>query len=794
MRFFSGSSCNLPYPLTSYGIGLVNFCSSSPKVVFILLNCRSMMNAPAANIGQPLSRPDGRLKVTGSARYTAEWAVPDLAYGAVVDSAIARGAVKSIDTSQVERLPGVIAVVTHLNAPRLLPLPEKIGETLLRGEGGMSETRQPLQDAEIQYAGQPLAVVVADTLERARYAATLVRVTYDEQVPELSLEEASVKTLPPSFVGNDKGEKLQVNIGDPTAALAAAPVRLECRYETPIQHHNPIETNATIARWEKKDGADALTLFETSRYLQGTQEIVAKCLDLPKENVQVICHFMGGSFGAKGWQWANPLIAALSARVAECPVKIEWRRQEMFAIAGQRSRTLQTLNFGATPEGKITALRHDSRMHSSISSGYTEPCARMTRMMYDVPNIGFSHQLSHLNLPSPCPVRGPGEMPGAWALECALDELAHELKIDPIELRLINYAEKNPETGQPWSSKHLRECYARGKKLIGWDARNPAPRSTREGNSWVGYGMATSMYPAARRKASARATIYADGRAVVESATHDHGNGAYTIFRQIAADGLAIPIDKVRFELGDSKLPSAPATGGSATTASVGPAVLEAARDAVGALKRLAIRDSKSPLYGASEAEIEAKDGHLFLKANSRKGEDYGAILRRAKLSSIGAGGESGPGEEREKFSFFSFGAVFAKVRVDEETGTIRVDNLAAVYDGGRVMNPKTARSQFIGGMTFSMGLTLMEATEYDPNNGRAVIRNLADYHIPCMADTPEFAIEWLDIPDPHINELGARGFGEIGMVGTPAAITNAVFHATGKRLRSLPLTPDKLI
>ena len=743
--------------------------------------------------GKPLDRVDGRLKVTGTARFTAEWDVPNLAYGAVASSAIAHGAVRSIDVSAARKAPGVLAVLTHENAPRLQPIPEKIGETQFRGEGGITETLQPLQTAAIEYAGQPLAVVVADTHERARYAATLVRVAYEERPPQFVMAAASRKTLPEMFLGNSK-EKLQVTIGAPKSALAAAPVKVERVYESAITHHNPMEQLATIARWEKRGGADFLTLYDTTRGIEVLQEVMATSLGLPKESVHVICPFIGGAFGSKGWLYAPPLLTAMAARAVGRPVKIEWRRQDMFAVAGQRAATRQTLALGATRAGKITALQHDTQTHSSLSSGFTEPCARLTRMMYAVPNIGFTHQLSHLNLPSPCPMRGPGETVGSWALECAMDELATELNIDPVELRLRNYADKNPETGKPWSSKNLRQCYARGKELIGWNQRNPKPRSMREGTQLIGYGMASTMYPTGRGEAQARATIFADGRALVQSATHELGNGAYTIFRQISADALSLPIERVRFELGDSALPSAPTTGGSVTTATVGPAAQAAARAALAALKNLAVRDTESPLFGAAAEAIDAREGRLVLKANPAKGEEYGAILRRAKLPSVIAMGGAKPGEEKDKYSFYSFGAVFAQVRVDEASGSIRVARLCSVYDAGRLMNPKTAHSQIIGGMAMGVGATLMEATHYDPRNGRAVVRNLADYHVPSCADTPDMTVEWLNIPDPYISELGARGIGEIGCVGTPAAITNAVFHATGRRLRSLPLTPDKLM
>ena len=744
-------------------------------------------------IGKPLDRADGRLKVTGGACYTAEWQVPNLAYGAIVSSAIANGTVRSIETAQARRIPGVLTVLTHENAPRLEPLPDTLGDTLLRGEGGMTETRQPLQDRLVHYAGQPLAVVIADTHEAARHAAALVRVSYEARTPQLSIASASRQTRPEFFLGNED-EKLQVNIGEPSAALAAAPVRLEQTYESAITHHNPIEQLASIAHWERRGGADFLTLYDTTRSLKGLQEIVSGSLGLPMENVRVVCHFVGGAFGAKGWLYAPPLLAVMAARVAARPVKIEWQRQSMFAVAGQRTATRQTLALGATRDGIVSALRHDTQSHASMVSGFAEPCARVTRMMYGVPNIAFSHRVAHLNLPSPCTMRGPGEIVGGWALECALDELAFDLKIDPVELRLRNYAERNPETGKPWSSKHLRECYARGKKLIGWNARNPEPRARREGNVLVGYGMASTMYPAKRREAAARATIFADGRAVVQSATHEIGNGAYTIFRQISAGELALPIERVRFELGDSSLPAAPTSGGSTTTMTVGPATAEACRAVIGALKRLATHDSQSPLFGVAEDALEAREGRLLLRNNPALSEEYEAIIRRANLPLVAADGSAKSGAESEQYSFYSFGAVFAEVRVDEARGAVRVARLCGVYDVGRLINPKTAHSQVVGGMIMGVGATLTEETVYDPRNGRAVVRSLADYHVPTCADTPEITVEFLNIPDPHISEQGARGVGEIGGVGVAPAITNAVFNATGKRIRDLPLTPDKLL
>lgn len=751
------------------------------------MTVRATFNA----IGQSLPRADGRLKVTGGATYAAEWRVPDLAYGAVVDSAISRGSIRMIDTSAAWAAPGVIAVVTHENAPRLGSYPDKAGGQQLTGEGGLGEVRQPLQDGTIYYGAQSIAVVVAETFEQARYAATLVRVTYDAQPPELDPDTASDQAFPEMFAG---AEPLQKGGEEVQAALSAAPFRLTRKYETAIHHHNPIELLASIAQWEERDGDDFLTLYDTTRGIDVSRDVLAQALDLPPQNIRVVSKFIGGAFGSKGWSFFNPLLVALAAKVARRPVKIEWRRQQVYSVGSYRPGMKHQLDIGATPDGVISALQHDSQTFGSVVSGYIEFGARMTKMMYAVPHLGYSNRLSHLNLPTPGTMRGPGFLMSSFALESALDELAHELGTDPIALRLKNYADTDPESGLPFSNKHLRECYARGQELFGWANRQGVPRANRAGHTLIGYGMSSAMHPADRMEATARAMIFADGQAVVRSATHELGNGAYTIFAQIAADGFALPVSQVRFELGDTKFPTAPPTLGSLSTTTVGPAVLEAARGAVQALVQVAIRAPGSPLFGASPEAVEACEGRLQLSGQPSVGEDYGAALRRAGLSHVAAGADEKPGDEKKKFAFYSFGAVFAEVRVDEATGVVRVARLCGVYDCGRLINPRTAHSQLMGGMIFGLGATLMEEGLFDPNTGLPVVRNLADYHVPGCADTPDISIEVLGIPDPNIGELGAHGVGETGTNGVPAAIANAIFNATGKRVRRLPLTPDAVL
>ena len=648
-----------------------------------------------------------------------------------------------------------------------------------------------MQDSIIYYGAQSIAVVVAATAEQARYAATLVEVAYDAQAPEVDMDAASWTTKPKEFSG---GEALQRGGKSVEDALESAPIHFERDYENPVYHHNPIEILASIANWEKVDDVEHLQLYDTTRAVDMLRDVVCHSFGITPERVHIVSKFIGGAFGSKAWTYHNPLLVALAAKVAGRPLRLEWRRQQVFSIGGHRPAQRHRLRIGAERDGRMVALHHWTRQHSSMVSGYTEYGSRMTKMMYNVPELGFTNELAHLNLPSPSVMRGPGFLTGGWALETALDELAFELGLDPIELRLCNYADIDPDTALPFSNKHLRDCYARGKERFGWDERRATPRARRMGRDLVGYGMASAMHPAAQQQAAAAVTIYADGTASARSATHELGNGAYTIFRQIAADGLALPVERVTFDLGDTAFPQAPPTHGSITTATVGPAVFDAATAAVAKLKELASKDEASPLHGANAKEINASDGRLHLRDDPATGEDYSTIFRRANLPGVTGEAETKPGLERLRYAFYSFGAVFAEVRVDSETGVVRVARLCGVYDCGRLINPRTARSQLMGGMIFGLGAALTEETIFDPVNGLPVVRNLADYHIPACADTPGIAIEVLNIPDPHIGELGAHGVGEMGTNGVPPAIGNAIFNATGQRLRSLPYTPDKLI
>ena len=717
----------------------------------------------ATVIGQPLPRVDGRLKVTGRATYAAEFARPKLTYGALIQSTIANGRVVKIDLSAAKSALGVIGILTRENVPHFRPYPDDLSRADAPGEN-----RVPLQDDEIHYAGQHLGVVVAESFEQATYAASLVRVTYQTQPPVVTLDDERAQKnaiSPEKFAGR---EALQVKRGDVDAALATAAHKIDFVYSTPIENHNPIETYSTTAEWE---APDRVLIHECTRGIKQLQRVVANAFGLPQENVRIVCPFIGGAFGSKGFQWSHTLLAAAAAKQVQRPVKLTLSRPQMFDSAGQRARTEQRLSIGVDKTGKLVALRHATTTHSSPTHDYTEPCGNTSRMLYSCPNVEVSHRLVRLNLTTPCPMRAPGETPGVFALECAVDELAHEIGVDPVEFRLRNYAETNEYENRPWSSKKLRECYQRGAEKFGWSNRNKKPGSMRAAEgSQIGFGMATAIYPAGQQKAGATAILNKDGTVVVRSATHEIGTGTYTGMSQFAADALGIPIEKIRFELGDSQFPYAPNNGGSWLTASVAPAVMGACTE----LKKKVV----------DIAGNWPNDSMQLTNLFERSGQEQ-----------IQAEFNSEPNrEEREKFSFFSYGAVFVEVQVDP-FGQVRVKRAVGVYDMGRMINPRLARSQILGGMLFGFSTALMEATVADPNVGRIVNPNLAEYHVAVHVDTPpEFDIDFINEPDPHMPDLGARGIGEIGIVGVPAAVANAIFHATGKRVRDLPITLDKLI
>jgi xanthine dehydrogenase YagR molybdenum-binding subunit len=735
------------------------------------------------SVGKPMDRTDGRLKVTGAVTYTADNSLPNLVHAVIVPSMIARGRIRGIDVSAARSSEGVVAVITQENAAKL-----KQPKIDFISGGFPAEMRMPFADDKIAYAGQAVAVVIAETLNQARHAATLVRVDYDAETPTLDRAAAEKDAVypPQSF-----GEELQVHRGDVAGAIANAAAKVEATYVTPVETHNPMELSATVALWN----GDELVVHDATQWVMGTQATLAEAFEMPREKVRVLCPFVGGGFGCKGFQWPHTFIAAMAAKQVQRPVKLYLTRQQMFSNTGHRPMTTQRMVLAADQEGKLTGIRHEVVNETSFVADYVEACALATSsFLYACPNVDLPHKQIKLNLATPTPMRAPGECPGSFALESAMDELAYALKMDPVQLRLVNHADVNAKSGLPFSSKHLKECYQRAGESFGWAKRNAEPRSMRtEDGRLIGWGMATATYPGYVFPASARARLLPDGRGVVSSATHDLGTGAWTIFTQISADALGLPVEKVKFQLGDSNFPAAPVAGGSNSTASVSQAILNAAAKLRSQLREVALRDAKSPLQNVPVERVVLMNGRLADRGDPSRGHEVMELIKRAQPADLEATGSNTPGEERKKYAFHSFGCHFVEVLVDEPLGRCRVMRVSSAIDNGRIINQKTARSQVLGGVTMGIGMALMEATEYGAD-GRPINDNLADYAVCVNADIHEINVHLIDKPDPYINALGCRGIGEIGIVGVAAAVANAVYHATGKRIRELPITSDKLM
>jgi xanthine dehydrogenase YagR molybdenum-binding subunit len=707
-------------------------------------------------IGEPIDRIDGRLKVTGGARYSAEWPIDGVAYAAIVQSAIGSGTLTAIDGTRAAAVPGVLLVMTPDNAPRL---PDK-GRAGVNPPAGRELSL--LQDRAIRYNGEPIAVVVADTFEQATYAASLVTATYAADAPIVDMQAALATAQPYNrkILGMFEPSSRR---GDPDAARARSVVIVEETYTTPVETHNAMEPHATIAMWE----GDRLTLYDSTQFVYGVRRFVAKTFGLPDDHVTVISKFAGGAFGSKGSVWSHVVLAAMAARQLNRPVKLVLTRRQMFGPVGARPYTMQRVALGADRDGRLSAITQDVTSSTSTFEDWVESSSLQTRILYDVPNVVTTQSLVRLNLGTPTFNRGPGESSGTFALESALDELAVKLQIDPIELRLKNYAEQDPETGHPWSSKSLRQCYAQGAERIGWSRRNPLPGSMRDGDRMIGFGMATATYPAKRMPANAVARLMSDGSFVIQAATHELGTGTYTAMTQVAAAALGVGVDRVRFELGDSRLPENPISAGSMTASSTGPAVDAAARALRARLESL----------GASPADVDRCRALV-----AQTGQPLEATAR------------SQPGPEAQQYSMHSFGAVFVEVAVDRDLGQIRLRRVVGAYAAGRILNAKTARSQLVGGLVYGLGMALFEHTAIDPHTGRYVNADLGEYLVPVNADIPAIDVILVDEEDPHVNALGVKGLGEVGTTGVTAAVANAVYHATGVRVRDLPITLDRIV
>ena len=711
-----------------------------------------------AIIGEPVRRVDGPAKVTGRATYAAEFAPSDLAYAAIVESTIPAGRIASIDTAAAEGAAGVLLVLTHRNADAL---PYQVSPSRPAVDPVAGEQLRVLQDDRVRFSGQPIGVVVAGTQAQAQHAAGLVRVSYQ---PDAALRTAFDPALsrPTSAAAAKRGRGPEMHQGDADATFAASPVRIEGRYVQPREQHNAMEPHATVAAWD----GERLTLWSKTQWVDNERDAIALVFGIPSTNVRVINPFVGGAFGASLRTWPHVTLAALAARHAGRPVRLELTRRQLFYSVGFRGRAEQRVALGADRTGRLTALIQEGVGQTSAYEEFAEGMLTPAAATYATPNRRTGYRLVQMDTNTPCPMRGPGWATGLIAQEIAMDELAAALGMDPVALRLRNFAERDPRRGLPWSSNGLREAYRLGAERFGWDRRKPAPGSMRAGRYLVGIGMATAIYHAGRYPAEASATLFADGTAVVRSATSDMGAGTYTSITQVAADTLGLPLDRVRFELGDSDLPKAPEHGGSMTLTSIGNAMLDAC---------LRLRAKLDGLPGGT-----AMDGV--------------AVLQAAGLDRLDADGAAQPGEEAKTHASMGFGAVFAEVRVDPDLGTVRVPRIVGAYDAGRIVNPKLAHSQCIGGMVGGIGMALLEEAEWDPRFGRVTNANLAEYLVPVCADVEELDAVFVPGDDRIMSPLGTKGVAELGLCGVAPAIANAVWHATGKRMRDLPITPDKIL
>jgi xanthine dehydrogenase YagR molybdenum-binding subunit len=739
-------------------------------------------------LGKPMNRVDGRLKVTGAAKYAAEFNPPGVLHGVALKSTISHGRIASLDAVAAEGSPGVRLVLTHLNAPKLkLPKPSQ-----MTGGGIMNEERLPLSDDKISYGGQYVAFVVADTLERARYAASLIKIRYEKSAPILTSKQAAETAKKPK---KNNGEDVQIEKGDVEKALAdKSLVVIERLYETPQETHSPMEPSATVAEWVADD---RLTLQDATQYVKGAQDVLAQAFDLKKEQVRVISPFVGGAFGCKGAVWPHVILTALAAKVARAPVKFAISRQDMFCSIGHRTPTTQTIALAATKEGKLQGIRHRVETLTSPLGEFVESVgARSSGVLYASPAITVEETVFTVNISTPTFMRAPGECPGTFGMECAMDELAAELKIDPVALRVLNHSDVHPISEKPWSTKHLKDAYQLGAEKFGWAKRTAEPRSMQQDGMLVGWGMATATYPGYKMAAEARIRLGADGKVVVQCAAHDIGTGAYTVLTQISAEAIGVPVENVTFELGNSDLPFGPVAGGSNTTATVGSAIYDAAEKLHESLAKLAAADARSPLHKIAVKKIGMTEpGRLSALEDAGKSDSFGEIILRAGKEFLeGEGSFKPPLLFKPPTAFQSFGAHFCEVQIDPLIPQVRLTRVVSVMDCGRVMNAKTARSQIMGGVVMGIGMALHEETIHDPATGLPVTRNLADYHVPVNADIVDIDVHFVGEPDFAFNPMGARGMGEIGTTGIAAAIANAVFHATGKRVRDLPITPDKLL
>jgi xanthine dehydrogenase YagR molybdenum-binding subunit len=734
-----------------------------------------------SNIGQPLTRRDGVLKVTGAARYAADHHPPGMLYAALAVSSIARGRVAFLDVAAAKAHAGVVEVMTPANKPALAQDPdEKTNPFMFRLD--------LLQSDRVRYPHQPIAVVIAKTLEAATEGAALLSPRYETEPTRVGLDAAKSFVPPGVGVGNPP----EVHRGDVEAGLAAASERIEATYETASQYHNAMEPHAIVAAWD----GDTLSVDTPSQGLVMAQGRLAGLFGISPDKIHIRSPFLGGGFGSKGLISGPQVLGIMAARLVGRPVKLVLRREQMYGPVGHRAPTRQTLRMGADKDGRLTALDHRTKTTSSTFDDFFEPASDISHTLYASPAIATSHEAVRVDTGTPLFMRAPGEATGSIALESAIDEMAQACAMDPLAFRLKNYAEVEPISGKPFSSKALRDCYTQGAEHFGWQRRPLAPRQMRDdAGLLVGWGVGTATFPALMFQAQAKAALRQDGSGITEIGAHDMGQGAWTALAQIAADGLGLDIDQVEFRSGTSDLPDGGIAGGSAHTATAGMAIHNAGADVIARLADLATNDDRSPLFGAGNAGVIARGGRLFRRDDESRSESYADILSRAGLAKIeGQGTGAADPVAQSNYAMHAHGAVFAEVKVDPDLGQMRVTRVVGAFAAGRIINPRMVRSQLYGGMIWGVSFALHEQAVMDPRSGRPMNPDLGEYHFPVNADVPSLEAILVEERDPHVNALGIKGVGEIGVTGSAGAVANAVWHATGHRVRKFPITLDRLI
>lgn len=744
-------------------------------------------------LGEKRERGDGVVKVTGEARYAVEHQPENAAYGVVIQSTVASGRITRMDTEKARQAPGVLAVYTHLNSL-------KINKPTAIADGGAAQsTYTPIQDDKIIHNGQNIGLVVAETFEQATWAATLVEVEYET-------EPALVYPDDPR-AARKESSGTNIDLGDAHQAMAQAEVKIKGRYATPREYNMPMEPHACVASWQN----ERMTVWEPSQWVMGAQTEIAEWLGIEVDQVRIISPYVGGGFGSKPVPYTHVALACVASRALGRPVKVSLTRPQTFTGLGGRPATIQNLEMGASRDGKILAIIHDGLSDTSLIDTFAEGTNKVTGRLYAVPNVYSRHYVAAINTVTPGWMRAPGENPSAFGLEVAMDEMAYALGIDPLEFRLRNWADHDYQLNAPWSTRRLKEAYAAAAEAFGWDQRSMEPRSMREGRELIGWGMATATYPVSRSPAEAKLIFHSDGSLVVQSAGADIGTGTYTILAQTAAEVLHIPSRQIRVELGDTDLPRAGVAGGSQLAGNLTAAVHKTAEAMREKLFILATESPGSPLFQADREQLVLRDGAVCVKNQPDRAIRYDKLVElndSLTLSVVsGTFSEEESEEDRDRavhsmskmtrpeaFSAHSWGAQFVEVRVDEDFGTVRVKRLVSAFDSGRLYNPQLARSQWIGGMVMGLGQALLEGGVIDPRNARVINNNLADYLIAVNADVPEIVTIDVGEPDHHATLMGGKAVGELGIVGMAAAISNAVYHATGKRIRDLPLSLDKLI